>query len=80
MDKELRRKVRALIETIYSNPQGVPEERPVEERQMYRNGYYSVRDLPEFKALVESLANESRLRMHDWRDQWASFPVSGDER
>lgn len=52
---------RELIRAIYGNPV-VPEPpessaapETMKERQCYRNGYYSVLDLPEFKRLAELL-------------------------
>lgn len=57
---------RELIRAIYDNPT-VPEPavtsaapETMKERQCYRNGYYSARDLPEFKRLAELLKENDR--------------------
>jgi hypothetical protein len=57
MDKDLSTAANDLIRVIYQVP-NVDWNTPVEQRQAYRNGYYSIRDLREFKRLVELLEAE----------------------
>lgn len=62
MNPTLESAARDLVRAIYQDPDipepgapllVIPENQ--RERQSYRNGYYSARDLPEFKQLLDLL-------------------------